>query len=179
MADELLKQTNGGRIEQLARNGIPVFFLSLNAQELTRFHPSLPPSFSSRVSVKRGMRQTNHEPRVHADYLYYRHSRKYGIRVSASSIVRFFRARKKKESYEKERKEGKKDKQENDKVTKIESALLLTLLSLEKKKKRKLNPLITAVHLSYKIRTISRKILRKKKRREKRRPRFAMTLNPL
>lgn len=163
MADELLKQTNGGRIEQLARNGIPVFFLSLNAQELTRFHPSLPPSFSSRVSVKRGMRQTNHEPRVHADYLYYRHSRKYGIRVSASSIVRFFRARKKKESYEKERKEGKKDKQENDKVTKIESALLLTLLSLEKKKKRKLNPLITAVHLSYKIRTISRKILRKKK----------------
>lgn len=163
MADELLKQTNGGRIEQLARNGIPVFFLSLNAQELTRFHPSLPPSFSSRVSVKRGMRQTNHEPRVHADYLYYRHSRKYGIRVSASSIVRFFRARKKKESYEKERKKGKKDKQENDKVTKIESALLLTLLSLEKKKKRKLNPLITAVHLSYKIRTISRKILRKKK----------------
>lgn len=47
LADELLKQTNGGRIEQLARNGIPVFFLSLNAQELTRFPPhslSLPVS---------------------------------------------------------------------------------------------------------------------------------------
>lgn len=161
MADELLKQTNGGRIEQLARNGIPVFFLSLNAQELTRFHPSLPPSFSSRVSVKRGMRQTNHEPRVHADYLYYRHSRKYGIRVSASSIVRFFRARKKKESYEKERKKGKKDKQENDKVTKIESALLLTFFFLEKKKKK--TESLYHSRVSYKIRTISRKILRKKK----------------
>lgn len=58
LADELLKQTNASRIELLARNGILVFFLSLNAQELTRFPPS--PSFCFCVSMERGIRQTNH-----------------------------------------------------------------------------------------------------------------------
>lgn len=58
LADELLKQTNASRIELLARNGILVFFLSLNAQELTRFSPS--PSFCFCVSMERGIRQTNH-----------------------------------------------------------------------------------------------------------------------
>lgn len=109
LADELLKQTNGGRIEQLARNGIPVFFLSLNAQELTRFPPTL---FLFPCLRERGMRQTNHTT-VHADYLYYV-TLGNTDRVSASSIVGFFHAfscdQKQGMEKERKRKKGKKDK---------------------------------------------------------------------
>ena len=65
LADELLKQTNASRIELLARNGILVFFLSLNAQELTRF-PLLPLFL---FLCLRGTRYSPNESQVHADCL--------------------------------------------------------------------------------------------------------------